>query len=49
MIAQGQQQLNVAPWQAIIPCIVFAITIFALYSVGDWLRARLDVRGTASD
>jgi peptide/nickel transport system permease protein len=49
MIAQGQQQLNTAPWQVIIPCIVFAITIFALYSVGDWLRARLDVRGTASD
>jgi len=49
MIAQGQQQLNAAPWQVIIPCIVFAITIFALYSVGDWLRARLDVRGTASD
>jgi peptide/nickel transport system permease protein len=49
MIAQGQQQLSTAPWQAIIPCIVFAITIFALYSIGDWLRARLDVRGTASD
>ncbi len=49
MIAQGQQQLNTSPWQVIIPCIVFAITIFALYSVGDWLRARLDVRGTASD
>ena len=38
-----------APWQAIIPCLVFAVTVFALYSVGDWLRARLDVRGTASD
>jgi peptide/nickel transport system permease protein len=49
MIAQGQQQLNTAPWQVIIPCIVFAITVFALYSIGDWLRARLDVRGTASD
>jgi peptide/nickel transport system permease protein len=49
MIAQGQQQLTTAPWQAIIPCLVFSITIFALYSAGDWLRARLDVRGTASD
>jgi peptide/nickel transport system permease protein len=49
MIAQGQQQLTTAPWQAIIPCIVFSITIFSLYSIGDWLRARLDVRGTASD
>jgi peptide/nickel transport system permease protein len=49
MIAQGQQQLTIAPWQAIIPCIVFAITIFALYSGGDWLRARLDVRGIASE
>lgn len=49
MIAQGQQQLTTAPWQAIIPCLVFSVTIFALYSVGDWLRARLDVRGTASD
>jgi peptide/nickel transport system permease protein len=49
MIAQGQAQLTIAPWQAIIPCLVFSVTIFALYSVGDWLRARLDVRGTASD
>jgi peptide/nickel transport system permease protein len=48
MIAQGQQQLTTAPWQAIIPCIIFAVTVFALYSIGDWLRARLDVRGTAS-
>jgi peptide/nickel transport system permease protein len=49
MIAQGQQQLTYAPWQVIIPCIVFALTVFALYTLGDWLRARLDVRGTASD
>jgi peptide/nickel transport system permease protein len=49
MIAQGQQQLQFAPWQVIIPCIVFAVTIFALYTMGDWLRARLDVRGTAND
>jgi peptide/nickel transport system permease protein len=49
MIAQGQQQLNTAPWQVIIPCIVFAVTVFSLYSLGDWLRARLDVRGTAGD
>jgi peptide/nickel transport system permease protein len=49
MIAQGQQQLNTAPWQVIIPCVVFAVTVFSLYSLGDWLRARLDVRGTASD
>jgi peptide/nickel transport system permease protein len=49
MIAQGQQQLNTAPWQVIIPCIVFAITVFALYTLGDWARARLDVRGTAND
>jgi len=48
MIAQGQQQLTTAPWSAIVPCLVFSITIFALYSLGDWLRARLDVRGMAS-
>ena len=48
MIAQGQQQLTTAPWQAIIPCLVFSVTIFSLYSLGDWLRARLDVRGTAT-
>jgi peptide/nickel transport system permease protein len=48
MIAQGQSQLDTSPWQAIIPCIVFSITIFALYTVGDWLRARLDVRGPAN-
>lgn len=45
MIAQGQTMLSVAPWQAIIPCVVFAITVFTLYTVGDWIRARLDVRG----
>jgi peptide/nickel transport system permease protein len=49
MIAQGQQQLQFSPWQVIIPCIVFALTIFALYTTGDWLRAWLDVRGTAND
>ena len=48
MIAQGQQSLSFAPWQAIIPCIVFALTVFTLYTVGDWVRARLDVRGAAS-
>lgn len=44
MIAQGQQSLNTAPWQVIIPCVVFTMTVFSLYSFGDWLRTRLDVR-----
>jgi peptide/nickel transport system permease protein len=48
MIAQGQQSLSFAPWQAIIPCVVFAVTVFTLYTVGDWLRAKLDVRGGSS-
>jgi peptide/nickel transport system permease protein len=48
MIAQGQESLSFAPWQAIIPCIVFAVTVFTLYTVGDWVRAKLDVRGAAS-
>lgn len=48
MIAQGQESLSFAPWQAIIPCVVFAVTVFTLYTVGDWLRARLDVRGAGS-
>jgi peptide/nickel transport system permease protein len=48
MIAQGQQQLTTAPWQAIIPCLVFSITVFALYTFGDWLRARLNVLGAAT-
>ncbi len=48
MIAQGQESLSFAPWQAIIPCIVFAVTVFSLYTVGDWLRAKLDVRGAMS-
>lgn len=48
MIAQGQESLTFAPWGAIIPCIVFAVTVFTLYTVGDWLRAKLDVRGGAS-
>lgn len=48
MIAQGQQSLSFAPWQAIIPCVVFAVTVFTMYTVGDWLRAKLDVRGAAT-
>ncbi|HEX4833919.1 MAG TPA: ABC transporter permease [Trebonia sp.] len=48
MIAQGQSVLNLSPWGAVVPCIIFSITVFSLYSLGDWLRARLDVRGSAS-
>lgn len=48
MIAQGQLSLSFAPWQAIIPCIVFAATVFTMYTVGDWIRAKLDVRGAES-
>lgn len=45
MIAQGQQNLTSAPWPAIIPCIAFVLTVFSFYSIGDWVRARVDVRG----
>ncbi len=45
MIASGQQNIITAPWQALIPAIVFAVNIFALYTLSDWLRARVGLRG----
>jgi peptide/nickel transport system permease protein len=44
MIAQAQPQLAVAPWPAIIPCLVLFATVFSLNIVGDWMRVRADVR-----
>jgi len=45
MIAQGQLDLSSAPWQSIVPCIVFFLSVYSLYTVGDWLRARVDLEG----
>jgi peptide/nickel transport system permease protein len=45
MIALGQADLAQAPWQAIIPSIIFAVNVFALFILADWLRARLDLKG----
>ncbi len=44
MIAQGQRSVSVAPWQATIPAILFAINILALYTIADWLRVKVGVK-----
>jgi peptide/nickel transport system permease protein len=45
MVALGQADIAQAPWQAIIPSIIFAVNVFALFILADWLRARLDLKG----
>jgi len=44
MIAQGQRDIATAPWQAIIPALVFAINILALYTLSDWLRVKVGLK-----
>jgi peptide/nickel transport system permease protein len=43
-IAQAQPNLTIAPWPAIIPCIVMFLTIYSLNTIGDHIRIRWDVR-----
>lgn len=45
MIAQGQPDIATAPWQVVIPAIIFAINILSLYTLADWLRAKVDLKG----
>lgn len=45
MIALGQTDIAQAPWQALIPAIVFAVNVLALYTLADWLRAKVDLKG----
>lgn len=45
MIAQGQTDISQAIWPAVIPAIVYALTVFAVYILGDWLRGRVDLKG----
>jgi peptide/nickel transport system permease protein len=45
MIAQGEQYMTVAPWQAFIPCLILFLTVFSLNTLGDHFRAKIDVRG----
>lgn len=40
MIASGAQELQTTPWPAVVPCVVLVITVFALITVGDYLRLR---------
>ena len=47
MIAAGAQELQTTPWPAIVPCVVLVITVFALITIGDYLRVRLAPRGSA--
>jgi peptide/nickel transport system permease protein len=44
MIAQAQQNLSFAAAPALVPCVVLFLTVFALNTLGDHLRVRLDVR-----
>jgi peptide/nickel transport system permease protein len=43
MIAAAQPLLSTAPWQAILPCIPLFLTVFAVNTLGDALRSRLDI------
>lgn len=45
MIALGDQYLSSQPWESIMPCIFLGFTIFAMITMGDYLRARLASRG----
>lgn len=45
MIALGQADINVSPWQAVIPALIFAVNVMSLYILTDWLRLRVDVKG----
>lgn len=40
MIAGGKARLESNPWEALTPCIVLFITVFALNRIGDWARER---------
>lgn len=42
MIAQGEQYMTTNPWQAFIPCVVLFFTVFALNTLGDYFRAKID-------
>ncbi|HEV2644464.1 MAG TPA: hypothetical protein VGT98_17260 [Candidatus Elarobacter sp.] len=46
MLVNVQSNITVAPWAAIVPCIVMIVLLFALYAVGDELR---DQGPTASE
>ncbi|BCB76608.1 ABC transporter permease [Phytohabitans flavus] len=44
MIAAAQATLADYPWPALMPCIVLFLTVYALNTLGDALRIKLDVR-----
>ena len=44
LISDGQDRIQTAPWQAIIPGIAIVLTVLALNIFGDGLRDALDPR-----
>ena len=42
LLGEGSQYLLTAPWLATFPGIAIAATVFAVNSMGDWLRGILD-------
>jgi peptide/nickel transport system permease protein len=44
LIAEGQDRIQTAPWQAIIPGVAIVLTVLALNIFGDGLRDALDPR-----
>jgi peptide/nickel transport system permease protein len=44
MIALGQQDIATNPWQVLIPAIVFAVNIYALFVLTDWFRIKVGLR-----
>jgi peptide/nickel transport system permease protein len=43
MISLGAQNIDLAAWPVIIPCIVLSLTVFSLNTMGDYIRSRLSV------
>jgi peptide/nickel transport system permease protein len=42
-IALGIQDLASSPWQVLIPCILLSVTVFALNTIGDRFRTRIEI------
>lgn len=48
MIALGDQYISTAPWESLLPCVFFGISVFSLITIGDYLRARLAPHGSVA-
>jgi peptide/nickel transport system permease protein len=44
MIADGQESLRTRPFLVFVPAAILFITVFAINTIGEWLRSRFDSR-----